>query len=194
MTTIYFATTNAGKLKEAGEILGIEVIGTPLEIEEIQSLDPIKVASAKAVAYYEKLQKPVLVEDVSLIFHALNSLPGPYINDFSKALRNQGLIDLLENKDDRSATAQTTLVFYDKNGQSHIFVGQMKGKISKTVEGKGGFGWDPIFTPAGYKKTLAQMTPEEKNQISMRRLAFDEFKSWLQNNPICNSAGVSNFG
>lgn len=184
MTTIYFATTNAGKLKEAGEILGLEVIGTPLEIDEIQSLNPEKVALAKAANYYEKLRRPVLVEDVSLVFHALASLPGPYINDFSKALGNQGLIGLLENKDDRSATAQTTLVFYDENSQSHTFVGQMKGTISQTIKGEGGFGWDPIFIPESHEKTLAEMTSEEKNKLSMRRLAFEKFASYLQNNPI----------
>lgn len=184
MTTIYFATTNPGKLKEAGEILNRQVKATPLEIDEIQSLDPLKVASAKAEAYYHQLQKPVLIEDVSLVFHALASLPGPYINDFSKALGNQGLIDLLENKGDKTALAQTTLVFCDGSGQPHTFIGQMEGRIAPKEIGNQGFGWDPIFIPNGYEKTLAQMSSEEKNQISMRRLAFNKFKSWLQNNPI----------
>ena len=184
MPAIYFATTNAGKIKEAGEILGIEIIGTPLEINEIQSLDPEKVALAKAAAYYEKLKGPVLVEDVSLTFHALVSLPGPYINDFAKALGNAGLTALLEDKGDRSATAQTTLVFYDSKGKSHVFTGQMKGSISAKVAGNQGFGWDPIFIPEGFEKTLGETSREEKNKISMRRIALEKFKAFLQNNPI----------
>lgn len=184
MKSIYFATTNSGKLKEASEILGIEVIGTPLEIEEIQSLDPEKVALAKAAAYYEKLSKPVLIEDVSLTFHALGQLPGTYINDFSKSLGNEGLIALLKGKNDRSATVQTTLVFYDAEGRPHTFIGQMKGEIAYQPSGDQGFGWDPIFIPTGESRTLAQMSAEEKNEISMRRRAFEKFKAFLQNNPI----------
>lgn len=173
-TQIYFATTNAGKLKEASNILGIEVLGCGLEIEEIQSLDPVKVAVQKARAYFAKLQKPILVEDVSLTFSALNGLPGTYINDFLKALGNQGLIDLLVNKSDRKAVAQTTLV-YDE----HVFIGKIEGSIAQKPLGDNGFGWDPIFIPNGFDKTFAQMTDVEKNTCSMRARAFSEFKKYL---------------
>lgn len=175
ITQIYFATTNAGKLKEASNILGIEVLGCGLEIEEIQSLDPVKVAVQKSRDYFAKLQKPVLIEDVSLSFMALNGLPGPYINDFLKALGNQGLIDLLTNKSDRRAIAQTTLVYDD-----HVFIGKIEGTIATQLAGDNGFGWDPIFIPKGFDKTFAQMTDEEKNTCSMRALALAEFKKYLK--------------
>lgn len=175
ISQIYFATTNAGKLKEASEILNLEVLACGLDVDEIQSLDPIKVASQKARDYYAKLQKPVLVEDVSLAFLALNGLPGPYINDFLKALGNQGLIDLLADKSDRRAIAQTTLVF-----DEHVFIGKIEGTIATELAGDNGFGWDPIFIPDGFDKTFAQMTDDEKNKCSMRALAFGEFKTWLK--------------
>lgn len=175
ITQIYFATTNAGKLKEASNILGIEVLGCGLEIEEIQSLDPVKVAVQKSRDYFAKLQKPVLIEDVSLSFMALNGLPGPYINDFLKALGNQGLIDLLTNKSDRRAIAQTTLVYDD-----HVFIGKIEGTIATELAGDNGFGWDPIFIPNGFDKTFAQMTDGEKNTCSMRALALAEFKKYLK--------------
>ncbi|KKU03311.1 MAG: Ham1 family protein [Candidatus Amesbacteria bacterium GW2011_GWB1_47_26] len=177
--TIYFATANEGKLKEASAILGIEVLGCGLDIAEIQSLDPIKVAVQKAKDYYLKLQKPILVEDVSLAFAALNGLPGPYINDFSKALGNTGLLELLVSKSVRSATAQTTLVFIDASQQEHVFMGKIKGTIAPAPTGDNGFGWDPIFIPQGHTKTFAQMTDAEKNTCSMRALAFQEFKTWI---------------
>ncbi len=175
ISQIYFGTTNAGKLKEASNILGIEVLGCGLDIEEIQSLDPIKVAVQKARDYYAKLQKPVLVEDVSLSFLALNGIPGPYINDFLKALGNQGLIDLLADKSDRRAIAQTTLV-YDE----HVFIGKIEGTIAPELAGDNGFGWDPIFIPDGYDKTYAEMKDDGKNQCSMRALAFAELKIHLK--------------
>jgi len=177
--TIYFATTNEGKLTEAAALLGIKVLACGLDIPEIQSLDPVKVAVQKAKDYYQKLQKPILVEDVSLAFVALKGLPGPYINDFSKALGNDGLIALLASKSDRSATAQTTLVFIDESQQEHVFIGKIEGSITEAPIGDNGFGWDPIFIPQGFTKTFAQMSDAEKNTCSMRALAFQQFKAWL---------------
>ena len=84
MKKLYFATTNEGKLKEAKSILKVEVVGTPLEIDEVQSMDPIEVATKKARLYFEKLRKPIFVEDVSVFIKALNGLPGPYIDAFMK--------------------------------------------------------------------------------------------------------------
>lgn len=175
---LYFATTNQNKLTEAREILGVEVTGTPLEIPEIQSLDPHIVATQKAQDYFEELKHPLFIEDVSLSFTALNDLPGTYINDFSKALGNQGLCDLLTNQVDRSAVARTTLVYINSTGLQE-FTGEVRGTISPAPQGDTTFGWDPIFIPEGHTKTFAQMDPSEKNQISMRRLALEKLKDFL---------------
>ncbi len=174
--TIFFGTTNEGKLREARSVLDIEIEGTPLEVEEIQSLDPIKVATQKAFDYFAKLNKPVLIEDVSLTFHALGQLPGTYINDFTKSLGNDGLIKLLG--ENRKATVQTTLAFC-QNNTVEIFIGKTEGSISLKQMGPNGFGFDPIFIPAGQKKTYAQMTDQEKNKFSMRTIALSKLKLWL---------------
>src|SRR3972149_5472736 len=121
---VRFATTNQGKIKEAQEILGIKVLPVGLDIEEIQSLDPIKVAMNKAKAYFGKIKKPLLVEDVSLFFKSLGKLPGTYIDDFFSNFGNEGLVELLSAFKDRGAVAVTTLVFVDEKGQSHIFQGK----------------------------------------------------------------------
>jgi XTP/dITP diphosphohydrolase len=176
---LIFATSNEGKLREAREVLGLSISGTSLEIDEIQSLDPVSVAQKKALAYYEKLKKPIFVEDVSLTFNAFMNLPGTYINDFYKSLGNVGLIKLLEGRKDRRATAQTTIVYIDKNKKSHIFVARINGSISTKVLGTKGFGWDPIFIPSGQPKTFAQMADGEKNKYSMRAIALKQFEVWL---------------
>jgi non-canonical purine NTP pyrophosphatase (RdgB/HAM1 family) len=183
MKKIYFATTNEGKINEAKALLDIEVEGVGLPIDEIQSLDTKEVAIKKAKAYWEKLKMPILVEDVSLTFEALSGLPGTYINDFSKSLGNQGLIELLQSKSNRSAEAITTLVFIDEAGVENVFQGIVKGEISTTPKGENGFGWDPIFIPSGSTQTLAEMDMETKNMHSMRARAFEEFKAWLKNLP-----------
>jgi len=179
MHKIFFATTNEGKLKEARELLSIEIEGAGLDIDEIQSLDPREVVSKKGKAYFDKLSKPILVEDVSLTFLALGKLPGPYINDFSKSLKNEGLIKLLEGYTNREATAQTSLAFYDESGNEHIFEGIVQGTIATECRGTSGFGWDPIFIPNGETLTFAQMKDEDKNKYSMRARAFEKFREWL---------------
>jgi len=180
--TIYFATTSQGKLNEARKLLGVDVQGCGLDIDEIQSLDPENVAIKKAAAYFQELKKPILVEDVALTFEALKKLPGTYINDFSKVLGNQGLVNLLENKNNRKAIAQTTLVFVDQNANSHIFTGIVVGEIAREPKGSNGFGWDPIFIPDGETRTFAEMSEMEKAKYSMRAKALASFKEWLERN------------
>lgn len=187
MKKLYFATTNKGKLKEAREILGAEVVGTPLEIDEIQSLDPKEVAIKKAKAYYQGLKKPVFVEDISVFIKALDGLPGPYIDAFIKSLGNAGILRVLKDAKDRAVYAQATIVYKESTKNEKVFIGKVSGSISKSQRGTG-FGWDPIFIPKGYEKTFGEMNDEgnnEKNKLSMRGVALRKMKKWLiQNNKI----------
>ncbi len=178
--TIYFATTSQGKLDEARKLLGIDIQGCGLDIDEIQSLNTETVAIKKAAAYFQELKKPILVEDVALTFEALVKLPGTYINDFLKVLGNQGLVNLLQNSSNRKAKAQTTLVFADQDGKHHIFTGIIAGEIAREPKGNNGFGWDPIFIPEGETRTFGEMTEAEKANYSMRAKALANFKEWLE--------------
>lgn len=179
MPDIYFGTTNKGKINEARAILKRDIIGTSLEIDEIQSLDPILVASKKAREYFRELKMPVFIEDIGLSFSALNGLPGTYINDFYDALGNQGLIDLLKEENNRKASAICTICFIDKAEIEHIFQGEIAGTISTKLRGDLGWGWDPIFIPDGSEKTFGEMEMDEKNKYSMRGLSFEKFKKYL---------------
>ncbi len=174
---VTFATTNKGKLEEARSILGMEVDGTPLEIDEIQSLDPVRVAVEKAKVYFKELQKPLFVEDTSLSFNGLNGLPGTYISDFSKMIGNEGLVKLIN--ENRKATAQVTVVYVDEAGKEHVFEGKIDGTISNEPKGENGFGWDQIFIPDGEERTFGEMSLEEKNKYSMRAIALRSFSNWL---------------
>lgn len=174
MVKLIFATNNPNKLKEAQQILGVDLDGTTLDIPEIQSLDHHQVAKQKALDYFHQLNRPLFVEDTSLSFNALNNLPGTYINDFSKSIGNQGLIDLLANKTDRSAVARVTIALIKATDDIQLFDGEIQGTVTMFPQGENGFGWDPIFIPDGFNKTFAQMTDQEKNSCSMRKLAFQK--------------------
>ncbi len=179
---LIFATTNQNKIKEAETILQIPIESTSLEIDEIQSLDPQKVITQKAIAYYQQIGKPLFVEDNSLTFEALNPLPGTYINDFSKALGNDGLIRLLGNHTNRKAHATVVIGYINNPSNIQIFTGTVSGIISAKPQGEQGFGWDPIFIPHGETRTFAEMTMEKKNRFSMRSIALKNFKEWLVKN------------
>lgn len=180
---LIFGTGNAGKLSEAQAILiDCEIVGTQIEVDEIQSLDKEKVALRKAKDYFVQLNVPLFIEDVALSFDAMSGLPGTYIDSFMKSLGNPGIIDLMKEKDNRKAVATTTLVYIDEKGEPHIFKADMNGSVANEERGTNGFGWDTIFIPEGQDKTLAEMTLEEKNQYSMRAVALKELKKWLDAN------------
>jgi XTP/dITP diphosphohydrolase len=177
-SSVIFGTGNKEKIREAKFILGIKVKGTSLEVDEIQSLDTTEVAIAKVRAFYKILKKPVFIEDSAGIFKAFKPLPGPYIKDFYDALGNSGLCGLVDGRN-RDVTARATIVYKDNQKEEHVFVGDIEGTIAKNPKGTLGWGWDPIFIPKGSKKTFGQMTMEEKNKFSHRRIALEKFAKWL---------------
>lgn len=174
---MYFATTNQNKIQEAERILGTKIEGVKLEIEEIQTLDPVLCATKKAIAAYQQFGQSVLVEDTALFFEAWNGLPGVFIDYFMRSIDNQGLIKLMLQETNRKATAQTTLAISEDGVTAITFVGTVDGSIATEEKGNSGFGWDVIFIPDGETRTFAEMTGDEKDQYSMRRNAFEEYKN-----------------
>ena len=176
---ILLATNNKNKQKELFDIFfkhsskhelqfpnkKIEVIEDKPSIEEN--------AQKKALEYFSKFNKPVISDDSGLFVDSLNGEPGVYSSRFagehaSDLENNQKLIDLLLNFKNRSAIFRTVLCFYDGKQILHTS-GELHGEIILSPRGLNGFGYDPIFEVNG--KTLAEMTPEEKSEISHRKNA-----------------------
>lgn len=174
----YFATGNKNKLREVNEILGMNLEQIDLDLLEPQGIDILEVVEEKAKDAFEKCGKSVLVEDTGLGFSAWNGLPGALIKWFMDTVDNEGIIKMMESETDRSATAKTVVGFYDGT-ECHTFVGEVHGEISQKVRGENGFGWDKVFIPISHDKTFAEMSPEEKNGISMRKMAIEKLKKYL---------------
>lgn len=174
---ITFITGNKNKLKEAQEILG-DVQGHEVDLPEIQEVDPHKIIEAKITEAKGQGLKSFIIEDTSLYFDALNGLPGPLIKWFLDSIGSQGLYDLIRDKSNK-AQAKTIIGYMSESGGVSYYEGIIEGRI---VEPKGdeGFGWDSIFLPNGHDKTFAEMSLEEKNEVSMRKLALSELKKVLQ--------------
>ncbi|WP_461828648.1 RdgB/HAM1 family non-canonical purine NTP pyrophosphatase [Aquifex sp.] len=183
------ATTNEGKLREIKRILeplGIEVIPPPekLGVEETGSTF-LENAYLKAKAYFEKFRIPTLADDSGLIVEAIAPYPGIYSSRFyeiefggkeeirgSKDEANiRKLLRLLEKEGNRKAKFVAFIVLYTE-GKGVFTEGEVIGEITREPRGDKGFGYDPIFKPEGYDKTMAELSPEEKDRISHRGKAL----------------------
>lgn len=166
------------KAAEAQQILKDFIIeNVELDISEIQGA-PEDIVKEKARAACEFLNKAVFVEDVSNNFHALGGMPGPYIKDFIKSMKLEDVPKLLAGFDDKSSTVVCSIGYCEPGRKPVCFQGKVNGTIV-SPRGTSNFGWDPIFQPDGYNKTFAEMTAEEKNSISHRRLALEKLKEYL---------------
>ncbi len=176
---IVFVTGNENKLSEVQEILtNFTIVGYPLSLIERQG-SAEEIIDAKLDEAYKKIKKPLIVEDTSLIFESMGGLPGPYIKDFLRNVSLDKFHKLASFDGEYNARAVCFIGFIDSNGKKSIFKGECLGKISEP-KGTSNFGWDPVFQPAGFEKTFAQMTAEEKNKVSHRKVAFEKFKYFLE--------------
>ena len=174
-----FVTGNTGKLEEAKQVIQ-ELEGLDINLPEIQEIDAHKVIEAKLLEARKHHSGEFVVEDTSLYFNATPGLPGPLIKWFLKTIDNQGMADLVDKYNTQKSRAVNLLGYIDSNGKIIYFDGSIDGKIVQP-RGDNGFGWDKIFQPNGYDKTFAEMTQEEKNAISMRRMAFEKLRVYLNN-------------
>ncbi|KAJ3179560.1 nucleoside triphosphate pyrophosphohydrolase ham1 [Geranomyces variabilis] len=178
---ITFVTGNANKLREVQAILspaGINIRSESLDLPELQGT-LTQVSSEKARTAANLLKCPVLTEDTSLCFTAMNGLPGPYIKWFMQGLGHEGLNRMLVGFDDKSADAVCTFAYCEPGKEPVVFEGRTRGKIVP-ARGPTTFGWDAVFQPAGFEETYAEMDKDIKNTISHRYLSLQKVLDFLK--------------
>lgn len=169
---LVFVTSNEGKRREAEAVLGFALRHHPLDLVEPQSLDLHEVVRSKAVAAFELVGGPVLVEDTGLELLGLGGFPGPLIRWLLASVGASGICRIAHAFGDARAVARCVTCAADG---SRIVVGEgaVLGSIAVEPRGIGGFGWDPAFIPGdGDGRTYGEMGDDEKNAISHRRKAF----------------------
>lgn len=176
--TVHFLTGNPGKLKEIQAIIP-EVVGMDIDLPEIQHSDATKIIQAKLTEARQHHSGAFIVEDTSLYLDALNGLPGPLIKWFLKAMGVEGLHRIAASLENTTAQAKTIIGYATPDGKTNFFEGIIEGTIV-APRGTNGFGWDAIFLPNGHERTFAEMDDEEKNTLSMRRLAAQKLQEYLQ--------------
>ena len=172
---LLFVSSNAGKAREVEAILGAAVERLDLDLPEIQALDPAEVARHKALAAFARTGRPVVVEDTGLAIAALGGLPGALVRWFLATVGPAGICAMIPPGADRAATARTAVATCDRAGVA-VFLGETQGEIASEPVGTGGFGWDPIFRPAGTTRTFAEMEEAEKDAHSMRQRALERLR------------------
>jgi XTP/dITP diphosphohydrolase len=187
---LVFATANKHKLQEVISLVGreIEILGL-LDIgctEDIPETSPTIPENAfqKALYVSQHYRCDCFADDTGLEVDALNGSPGVYSARYageqrSAELNMEKVLSELRGSADRRARFRTVIALV-KGDQKIAFEGIVEGKILEEKRGTGGFGYDAIFQPDGYKKSFAEMSPEEKNASSHRAIAVNKLVDYLR--------------
>ncbi|MDT3740939.1 MAG: RdgB/HAM1 family non-canonical purine NTP pyrophosphatase [Candidatus Kapabacteria bacterium] len=191
MQKILLASNNKHKAKEFKQIFEKEKIELEILLPSDLHLSGFDVeetgltfeenAVIKAKAFFEAAGMPVIADDSGLEVDALDLKPGVLsaryagIHGDDAANRTKVLAEL-RNTDvqHRLARFRCVICYYDGK-DTVIASGSVEGLIGSSEKGSGGFGYDPIFIPVGYEQTFAEMNQDEKNKISHRGRAIEDF-------------------
>ena len=212
---IVFATNNQHKLSEIRSILGdsIEVlslkdIGCDVDIPETgMTLEDNALQKAQYV--YDHYHIDCFADDTGLEVDALDGAPGVYSARYASMATDSGqishdseanmarLLKELGNNNNRKARFRTVIALIQKKDicpcgcssikEIHKFEGIVEGEIIRERRGGEGFGYDPIFQPAGYDKTFAELGMDIKNRISHRARATQKLCEFLCEKRIMNN-------
>ncbi len=184
MKTLWIATGNPHKTEEFQQMLGDDVqiktlkdLPAGLRPEIVEDGTTFEEnALIKARSLYDLVHEPVMADDSGLEVDALNKAPGIYSARFMGEdtfydIKNQAILDAVEGKD-RTARFVCAIAWIDENGKERVYRGTMEGFIHDRIEGRHGFGYDPIFYYPPFQTTSANVDPEVKNSASHRHNAL----------------------
>lgn len=183
---IFLATGNPGKVREFSDLLltyDIEVT-LPNEMPDVDENGGTFAENAriKAQALYDLCGETVLADDSGLCVDALNGKPGIYSARYAEPGKCRlKILDELKNvsPDQRTARFVCALYLIEKSGKITECEGSCEGHIIDRSRGINGFGYDPIFQPVGYEQTFAELSQNDKNQISHRAVAVKKLMGLL---------------
>ncbi|MBI5559822.1 MAG: XTP/dITP diphosphatase [Deltaproteobacteria bacterium] len=194
MMKIVLATRNRGKIEEIKELLkgcGFEMLtlddfpGLALPPEDMRDFKGNALKKARSVA--SKTGIPSLADDSGLCVDALQGGPGVHSARYAgkgatDSDNYEKLLKELKNIPPGQRTARFVCVaaLATPGGREKTFDGSLEGVIGNEPRGEYGFGYDPVFIVPGPGKTLAELSPEEKNMVSHRAKALGRLKDWLK--------------
>jgi len=190
---VILATRNAGKVTEvaaivgeAAEVAGLDALpGIELPPEVGDTYEKNALSKARAVAGQAGIL--ALADDSGLEVDALGGRPGVRSSRYAgpscdPAANNEKLSREIEGvpAGERGARFVCVAALVAADGRERLARGEVEGTITTAPRGEGGFGYDPLFVPAGHERTFAEMSPHEKNLISHRARAFREIVKYVR--------------
>lgn len=190
MSDIVIASSNKGKINDFKvifseyNVIGINELIEDFDVEET-GVTFEENARLKSEAAAKALNKTVIADDSGLEVDALEGAPGVYSARYAGEAKDdqaniEKLLQELEGKTDRSARFVCVISMTTVDGKTETFRGTVNGEITLARIGENGFGYDPIFYVPDKNKTMAQLTAEEKSEISHRRKAIDQLQAFIK--------------
>jgi len=191
MIKLCFATNNSHKLEEVRhaikhfQIVSLKEINCFEELPETR--DTLEGNSLQKAEYvFDNYKVPCFADDTGLDVDALNGAPGVYSARYAGPQRNADdnidlLLKNLHGKSNRDAKFRTVISLIGLQPSPLFFEGIVPGSITLNRRGNSGFGYDPVFLPEGYTKTFAEMSMDEKNELSHRARAVKKLEAYLAN-------------
>ena len=189
---LLIASGNQGKVKEISSLLSKYPLSL-VSVSEYNCEEPeengtsFKANAEIKAEYYAKVTGlPALADDSGLVIPDLDGQPGIYSARWAGADKNfltamKRIEDMLHEKFGADAIIQNEAyfvcaltIYWPSDHHFETFEGRLEGHIQFPPSGTKGFGYDPIFVPKGYNNTLAELSPDIKNQISHRSEAFKQ--------------------
>ena len=183
MKDFTFVTGNKHKVVWLQKFLGVNQVNhRKLDIGELQSPIPEEVIEHKVRLAYQKLNKPVLVDDVSLVFEAWGDMPGTFIKFFVDGPGLEATCRMLDGFNNRSAFMRVSYGYFDGQ-QLKIFTCVSKGSIARHPgSNKTGHGFDPIFIRDGEDLPHSELSEQTYKMNHPRGKAVHKLKQFLEAN------------
>lgn len=190
LSRLIIATRNAHKTAEIRAMIGgqFEVLDATAfpDLPEIEETGTsfLENARLKAEGISARMDGWVLSDDSGLEVDALGGAPGVWSSSYggeegNHAKNNARLLAEMAGKIDRGARFRCTMVLARHGVEQTNFSGTIEGRLVDALSGSGGFGYDPLFIPAGYKQTFAELGDAVKNTLSHRARALGQVISYL---------------
>ena len=190
MRKLVFSTNNEHKLEEVRvklgkyyQIISLKDLGDDTDVPETgDTLE--ENAMIKANYLWNTYQVNCFADDTGLEVEALDNAPGVYSARYAGEHKSSEdnvakLLKELEGKENRRARFRTVIALI-MGGKRYLFEGKIEGTITTSPKGTSGFGYDPVFQADGYDKTFAELTLEDKNNISHRAKAVEQLVLFLR--------------
>ncbi len=190
LPTLVFATNNQHKIDEAQDIvkgklklISLKEAGVDIDVDETETTFRGN-AWLKAQAVWELTGLPCVADDSGLCVEALGGEPGVYSSRYAGEVgnhtkNNEKLLKEMEGKSDRRAFFTTVLCLVGLDDTPIYIEGRVNGVILREIQGRDGFGYDPLFCPDGDNRSFAEMSAAEKNAMSHRGRAFQSLMEYL---------------